>query len=318
MQDNNYNYAAIEAFNPEIEPLLMRYCQHTGKPLGQITAIEFNNLITTHGLPITKSILEYTQLGTSPEWIWQNAEGLSNLCIWQPKEYFIFAMSKLMFPATSNGTGQQSKQDKAFQDKIIAWQNIQEIDIEIVKPVSELCRRIIAKCNPAILAKVLLKCQQTDVHKITASLDSMAAFHLELEDLLKWLVDNLRKLEAEDKRGFANFAGQKMIIGLSTLELEVHREMNDFELIPDKSADTVEMLVGKQYGKAAKAAKKKQYSCKPLEIDCGNEQSAPKLSFNTAQAVDKPIAKSPLQDLHTKQVNKPAFKPSFNLPKGDK
>ena len=306
--NDKFDYGTLAALDPEYEKLTIRYCQHTGKPCGATTINELNELIKIHGEKVTKTILDYTQKAYAPEWIWQNAEGLNNLCIWQPKEYFIFAMSKLMFPAAGGGktATPEASLDTAFQHKVQAWQNIQEIDTDIVKPIAELCRRIIAKCNPVILSKVLGRCRQTSVARITENLENMTAFHLELEDLLKWLVANMSKLVAEEKHGLANFAGQKMIMGLSTLELEIHREMNDFELIPDKNADTVEMLVGRTYAKTAKA-KKDKYSCKPLELS-GEQAEVPKLVFNIKQ-----VAKPGINTLHTEQVNKPAFKPTFKL-----
>lgn len=250
-----------------------------------------------------------TQGGYAPEWIWQNEEGLNSLALWQPREYFIFAMSTLMFPACGKkeALSRRSKKHNDFQNRITAWQQVQEFDVEIVKPLAELCRRIIAKCKPAILHKVLAKCSHTNVAEITASLQNMAAFHLELEDLLKWLVANLAKLEAEDKRGFANFAAQRMIMGLSTLELEVCQEMNDFELIPDKSACAVEVIVGKRYAKSKKP--KAKYSGKAITV----KGEVAKLQFNTEQVkvVEAAISANA-------KLTKPLFKPTFNFTKGDK
>lgn len=302
---NDFSYATIEAENPEMASLLVRYCQHTGKPTSHVSADEFATLMTVHGRETTKAILQMTQKTYAPEWIWQNAEGLNALCIWQPKEYFIFAMSTLMCPANSKSATAHGFDDDSFLNKVTAWQNIQAYDIDMVKPIAELCRRIIAKCNPVILTKVLAKCQQTNVAYITESLSNMMAFHLELEDLLKWLVANLARLEAEEKRGFSNFAAQRMIMGLSTLELEVCQEMNDFELIPDKSPAAVEVILGQTYARPAK--KKEKYSCKPLSIQGNTETSVPKLSFN---ANAKTVLAPPIVET-AKEIHKPAFKPSF-------
>lgn len=280
-------FATLAAQDPEIVPFLTRFCQHTGKPISQVTQAEFAELVKIHGLEVTKSILQMTQKSYAPEWIWQNDEGLTNLALWQPKEYFIYAMSTLMFPAAFlKSYGTSVARDFDFQNRITAWQNCQQFDIEIIKPIAELCRRIIAKCNPSILRKVLAKCEQTNVAAITDNLENLTAFHLELEDLLKWLIQHIDKLEAEDKRGFSNFAAQRMIMGLSTLELEVMQEMNDFELIPEKSAAAVEVLVGQRYAKKNKQAQKLRFSCKPATIDFSQvvehgEKPAPiKLKFN--------------------------------------
>jgi len=305
LQMKEFNFTAIRACDPEMGPLLTRYCQHTGKPTGTVGEDEFAELIKVHGEEITLSILQMTQKTYAPEWIWQNDEGLGNLALWQPKEYFIYAMSTLMFPASGKSASPlNAVKDEDYQNRILAWQNIQAFDIEIIKPIAELCRRIIAKCKPAILYKVLGKCQHTNVAEITANLESLTAFHLELEDLLKWLVANLTKLEAEDKRGFANFAAQKMIMALSTLEREVCQEMNDFELIPDKKPLQVELIVGQRYAKSQ--PKKERYSGKPRIAD-----HVPQLKFGSCPKMVEQAYVPPIEPA------KPAFKPTFKMPKGE-
>ena len=287
----------IEIQDADLLKFGKRYCQHTGKPIGEITATQLQEIVQIHGKDAARVILRETQKGYAPEWIWQNSEGLANLANWQPKEYLVYVIATLMGRVGcgktasnmrrsgsnfANGSenwqwenrygrfrfglaGEIEGESESFADcslaeRVWAWRNLQDVPDDVIKPVAEVCRRIVGKVKPVLLEKVLAKCECSRIYEITSSLAGLMKFQNEMEKLLKWLIDGkgLQALDKEHKAGLSNFAKQGMITGLSQLEQDIMREMNDFELIPELSAKQIEELQGRKRIEPAKKKKSGQ------------------------------------------------------------
>jgi len=227
----------LELQNPEYAELAQQYCQHTGKP---VQVMPFNQLlqcVKIHGATATKTILQYQQRSVAPEWTWLNSEGLTALCRHQPAEYFIYAIGCLM--------PEHAKRDphKELMQKAAAWRNLQHVEPAVIKPIAELARRLIAKCQPSALTRILRKCQIVTVDEMTATLDNLLQLQLELQACLEKVNTNRRTIENAGKDGWPAFKAQKMIMAMNAFEIELLHEFDDFELIPNKrSPDTIEML----------------------------------------------------------------------------
>lgn len=298
---NEFDYNLLAASEPEMANACKRFCQHTGKPLPAICGDEFAEVVKIHGESAAQTIFAKLQKSYAPEWLWQDSQSLAKLAIWQPKEYCVFVLSKLMVPTilrevealdtfadefaglTENempsGLRNDAKWFDEFEMKKQAWQNLQAIDAEVCRPVSEIARRILAKCKPQYLYKVLAKCSFVDVEEATASIDAMGKLQIELQNVLTWLIENEKELEDEAKNGLQNFKGQQMLMGLTKEEREIHMELNNFTLIPGKSAEYIEAFMGTSR-KKSKPQKKLKYASKPVVASCGKDSPAPRIKFN--------------------------------------
>jgi len=255
--------ASITALDNELDSARQQYCEHSGKPLSKVDAITVENLVTIHGRRVAIEILKTQQRQVSLEWIWLNDSGLQKLALHEPVEYFVYATSKLLQDVTLHNELMR------LHEGAEAWRKLQSIDPMVLHPINELIRRLLAHYNRKQIAHKLAKFKEKKVNRISESLSAISQYQLDLTDLIKDLVAMKRKTVAMTK-GMSNFRLQGMITHLSELELSVGMEMNDFDLIDGKSADSVDAIVGRQYGnKVNKEAAKQKYATKPTTIKGG-------------------------------------------------
>lgn len=241
---NNFTNV-LDVLTPDIVAAKMQYCQHTGKPCGEVAEVEINACIKAHGIVETVRLLKLKQKCVATEWISLNAEGLNKLAIQQPKEYFIYACGIITYPPDDEPHGTDYL---AFENKVNAWQNLQSIDESIIRPIAEIVRRLLCKAPPVYLAKHLVKITNMDIATITQSLVNLTRFQLACESLLKKLIAVPLKQDSDKPSSFSTFSQQKRTIALSELEVDILNEFNDFEIIADKKPDAIEAIVGRTYG----------------------------------------------------------------------
>lgn len=227
-------------FDAEIEAVRQQYCAHSGRPLSKVPSEVVHNLITIHGRETCIKILKTQQVKYSYDWIWLNENGLNNLAIHKPAEYFVYAFSKLMQNQTIDA--ELSRLGCAAK----AWRQLQSIDETVIMPINELLRRALANYKLKQIDKYLVDFTFHCVDEVTASIANLAKFQLELTDLIQTLVAKQKQLD-EIERGMSAFRLQKMITTLSKLELEIGRELNDFDIVSGKSSDVIHGITGTQY-----------------------------------------------------------------------
>ncbi len=301
---NAFDYTMIGAVESEMANSCQRFCQHTGKPLEPISGKEYAEVVKIHGEDAALTIFGKLQKSYAPEWLWQDSQSLAKLAVWQPKEYCIFVLSKLMVPTIEkevlaldsfakaftdlkdiempSGLRNDHKEFDEFEMKKAAWQNLRNVDDEVCRPVSEIARRILAKCKPHYLYKVLAKCSFVDVEEATRSLEALGKMQLELQNVLTWLIENANELEDEAINGLQNFKGQRMLMGLTKEEREIMMELNNFTVIPGKSAEYVEAFLGTSKKKPEKKQKLK-YASAPVSVQCSTDKPAPRIKFGFAK-----------------------------------
>jgi hypothetical protein len=250
--------ASITALDNELDCARQQYCEHSGKPLSKVDAKTVENLVTIHGRRVAIEILKTQQRQVSLEWIWLNDTGLAKLALHEPVEYFVYATSKLLQDCTLHSELMR------LHEGAEAWRKLQEIDKDILHPINELIRRLLAGYNRKSIQTKLSKFKLKKVNLIADSLENIYQYQLELTDLIKELIAQ-KKRDKAIQQGMSNFRLQGMITCLSELELSVGRELNDFDLIDGKSADAVDAIIGRQYGnKHNKEKAKQKYATKPV------------------------------------------------------
>ncbi len=227
-------------FPAEIESVRQQYCASSGRPLSIVPADIVSNLITIHGTQTAIKILQTQQIKYSYDWIWLNQDGLESLAEHRPAEYFIYATSKLLQDVTLHSELMR------LHEAAEAWRSLQDIDSEIIIPINELLRRLLAGYKRNRLNKHLLKLVNTKVNAIASSIDNLLMFQMELTDLIQTLIAN-RKASDAVERGMSNFRAQRMIKALSALEVEVGIELNDFDIVHGKSSEVIHGITGTQY-----------------------------------------------------------------------
>lgn len=252
MQNETNLNDLFSTLDADLQALSHIRCQHTGKPLGTIPYAQLQTLVQIHGTDNARIILEYTRKGYAPEWTWNNAEGLDRLYVYQPKEYFIYVVSLLL--------------QNSFEDKCHGWDAVQIIDVELLKPIAELCKRILAMINPHDLRGKIKNLRNNTLKGICRNLEMIAIFQLELARLLDRLIENQKLLDEMEIVGWKVFAKQKQVKPLTELEQKVQNDFKamNFELIPGKSASKVEIIVGTKYSKSANKPKRIKFEGKAL------------------------------------------------------
>ena len=240
-------------FDAEIEAVRQQYCGHSGRPLSKVPHDVVANIITVHGRETCIKILQTQQKKYSYEWIWLNHEGLEKLALHRPKEYFVYACSKLLQDVTLHS--ELMRLHEAAQ----AWQNLQPVDETIITPINELLRRLLANYKRSQLNKHLQSFRNKRVNEITATINNLTRLQIELTDLIQTLIEK-RKKEEQLERGMSVFKMQRMITALSGLELSVGRELNDFDIVDGKSSDVIHAITGTKYRHAKVDKRQKQYS----------------------------------------------------------
>ena len=227
-------------FDAEIEAIRQQYCASSGRPLAVVPAQVVTDLITIHGRTTCIKILQMQQIKYSYDWQWLNNEGLDNLAEHRPAEYFIYATSKLLQDVTLHN--ELMRMNEAAE----AWRNLESIDDEILIPINELVRRLLARYKREKLNPLFKAFINKQVQIITKSIDNLVKFQLELTDLIQTLIAERKKHEFEE-RGMSNFKAQKMIRALSKLEIEIGSELNDFDMVTGRSSEVMQVLAGDKY-----------------------------------------------------------------------
>jgi hypothetical protein len=135
-----------------------------------------------------------------------------------------------------------------------AWRKLQKIDKDILAPVNELIRRLLGRVKKKQLNKKLKRLSEKKINKIANTMEGIAVFQTELQNILRELIDADKKLKAYED-GMQVFRLQRMIHAISETELSINMELNDFELIDGKSIETTEMLTGSRYNKTKQNGK---------------------------------------------------------------
>ena len=227
-------------FDAEIDAVRQQYCAHSGRPLSMVPADVVRNIITIHGRETCIKILKTQQIKYSYDWIWLNENGLDNLAIHKPAEYFVYSFCKLM-------------QDITVDDELcrlhqaaVAWQHLQHVDEIVLLPINELLRRLLANYKRSQINKWLREFTNYRVDTVAKSIDNLARLQIELTDLIQELIA-IRKREEQIENGMSNFRAQRMITTLSKLELEVGRELNDFDIVSGKTSEVIHGITGTSY-----------------------------------------------------------------------
>lgn len=225
-----------------IQLLQMQYCANSGRPIRKLETAIVQSMIAIHGEENAIKLLEINRKSYSPEWLWLNDSGLQQLAIHRPKEYFIYACTKLF------SLYNKPDENLEFEEKIIAWKNLHENEIadEIIHPINELIRRLLANWHGIALNRHFAKLSATWLSDLTASQDSLLILQIELTDLIPELI-RLKKQCEETERGLRVFKTQKMIRALSQLELEINMELNDFDFIDGKPSESIHGITGTSY-----------------------------------------------------------------------
>lgn len=232
-------------FDAEIEAARQQYCECSGKPLCKVDAKSVHDLITIHGRETAIKILLTQQKQVSLEWIWLNADGLDKLALHQPREYFIYAASKLLQDCTLHSELMR------LHEAAEAWRELQSVDEIILNPINELIRRLLAGYKREKLNGKLKKFKCKKINVIAKSIENIGKFQLELQNLLESLIAAKKKKQIYEQ-GMTAFKLQGMITALSQLEVEIGRELNDFDLIDGKSVDAIHAITGTSYRHADK------------------------------------------------------------------
>lgn len=227
-------------FDAEIESVRQQYCASSGRPLSKVPADVVSNLITIHGRSTAIKVLQTQQIKYSYDWIWLNHEGLANLADHRPAEYFVYATSKLLQDITLHSELMR------MREAARAWQHLQSIDDEMIIPINELLRRLLAGWHRSKLNKHFANLVNKRVDIIASSMDNIIKFQMELTDLIQLLVAKRKKREQMEK-GMSVFKMQRMIRGLSSLELDIGQELNDFDIIDGKSSEVIHAHTGTAY-----------------------------------------------------------------------
>ena len=257
-QQNPINLNSIP-FDAEIEAVRQQYCTHSGRPLSKVPATIVHQLLTIHGHRVTIEVLRSQQIKCSYDWIWLNHEGLDHLAAHRPKEYFVYACSKLLQDVTLHSELMR------LNEAALAWESLQPIDDEILNPINELLRRLLAGYKRAKLNKYLTKLVNKRVDVIASKLSNLTKLQIELTDLIQTLIAK-RKAQDEMERGMSVFKMQRMITTLSHLEVSVGRELNDFDIISGKSSEVIHAITGTQYRHAKADNRQKQYSTPTIKV----------------------------------------------------
>lgn len=248
---NNGLIAELTVLDRELDAARQQYCECSGKPLCKIDAETVHNLVTIHGRETALKILRTQQRQVSLEWIWLNDKGLSNLALHQPAEYFVYAASKLLQDCTIHS------ELIRLHEAAEAWRKLQQWDETILHPINELIRRLLANYDRKKLNSKLIKFKCKKINQIADSHENIMQFQHELTELIQKLIA-AKKRDDVIARGITSFRLQGMITHLSQLEIEVGRELTDFDLIDGKSTETTEMLTGRQYASDAVKQKAKK------------------------------------------------------------
>ena len=234
--------ADIIPFDDEIEKVRQQYCAHSGRPLAIVPQQIVADLITIHGRSTTIKILQMQQKKYSYEWLWLNNDGLDSLAVHRPKEYFVYACSKLLQDLTLHSEMMR------LGEAATAWRNLEKIDEIIIDPINELLRRLIANYKQKDLNQKLAKLINKHVNVITESIDNLVVFQLELTNTVQAFVFAAKK-QAKLEHGMSAFKMQRMITNLSQLEITVGRELNDFDFIDGKASEVIHGKTGTVYQK---------------------------------------------------------------------
>ncbi len=251
----NLQLADITVLDDELNGYRQMYCEHSGKPCGKVDAQQVEDLVTIHGRHTAIELLKLNQRQVSLEWIWLNSEGLDSLAFHRPREYFVYAASKLLQDLTLHN--ELMRLHEAAQ----AWNKLQQIPETVLHPINELVRRLLSRYKQQSLVKKLRKIKYKRIDLIATSVQTLGLFQAELQAVLNSIVEKEKATERYEK-GLSAFRMQKMIQGLSELEISVGKELNDFELIDDKSISRTEMTVGQKY---RTLEKKQKYSSKTIK-----------------------------------------------------
>lgn len=243
-------------FDSEIESVRQQYCANSGRPLAIVPHQIVADLITIHGRETTLKILLMQQKKYSYEWLWLNNEGLESLAVNRVHEYFVYTCSKLLQDCTLHSELMR------MNEAAIAWRNLQKVDEDIITPINELIRRLLANYKQKDLNPKLAKLINKHVNVITESIDNLVMFQLELTDMIQAFVAQEKK-DAAILKGLSVFKMQRMITNLSQLEIVVGRELNDFDFIDGKASEIVHGKTGTAY-RHLHIKRGHQYSKKPI------------------------------------------------------
>ena len=252
---DNQEFIDSIPFDEDIEKVRQQYCANSGRPLAIVPQQIVADLITVHGRETTIKILQTQQKKYSYEWLWLNHDGLDSLAAHRPREYFVYACSKLLQDMTLHSELMR------LNEAATAWHNLQKIDELIINPINELIRRLIANYKQKELIRHLTNLINKRVNIITESIDNLIKFQLELTDMIQSFVAEAKK-QALLERGMSAFKMQKMITKLSQLEITIGRELNDFDFIDGKASDVVHAKTGTAYRHLH--IKRHQYSQKTI------------------------------------------------------
>ncbi len=225
-----------------VTKLRMQYCANSGRPIRKLETAICQSMLAIHGESNAIKLLEINRKSYSPEWLWLNDTGLQQLAIHRPREYFIYSCSKLF------SLFNKPDENLEFEEKIIAWANLDKLQIanDVIHPINELIRRLLANWHSIALNRHFAKLSATWLSDLTASQDALIILQIELTDLIPELV-KLKKQSEETERGLKVFKAQKMIRGLSQLEIEINMELNDFDFIDGKSSELIHGIIGTSY-----------------------------------------------------------------------
>jgi hypothetical protein len=160
----------------------------------------------------------------------------------RPREYFVYACGKL-FDTVSFRTD-----NVKFAEKVAAWQSLDEMQIEddVIQPINELIRRVLANFGHARLHRHLNKLYKITPDQIASTVDSLLILQMELSDLIPEMLRQDKKND-ETIKGMSAFKSQGMIRALSSLEMTINMELNDFDLIEGKQSGVIHGITGTKY-----------------------------------------------------------------------
>lgn len=201
LQYPDVNEAMLLANSPEFKPFISNFCNKSGKFLYNYSLERFSDMLSIHGKEKTKSLL--IQLSTSNyslEWLTTDSSTLNKLMLQDASGYLVYAANhlfELLPPKTAKNktidfTGVPEQYQEFYlrlQDKIIARDNFEKLDLKLVLECSELIRRLIGLSAPT---KVALQgfFEHTNLIDISKSSISLQIF---IENIKKNLTFLLQK-----------------------------------------------------------------------------------------------------------------------------
>ena len=238
----------------ELQNAMQQYCEHSGKPCGKADYNQTRAMLAIHGRTTTLKILETQRKQVSMEWIWLNMEGLQNLAIHQPREFFIYICQKLLINQTANN------ELNRFEESVKAFVAIQAHDEQMLMPIIEMMRRLLGMSCQTNTDGLLRKFQRRSLLAVVSTFDNLTQFQADLQQAITTIVENKKKRKY-CREGASLYRNMKMIAALSELEMSIGNEFNDFDLVEGRSAETVrDVLGGNRKAQTAKAKKQPKFA----------------------------------------------------------